>query len=79
MPKKNTKDSFETKLKRLEQISSLLESESTGLEESISLFEEGMQLSKVCMKTLKEAELKITTLKNNLTELNFTEESDSEE
>lgn len=76
MPKKIVKDSFETKLKRLEEISSLLESESTGLEESIALFEEGMQLSKVCMNTLKEAELKITTLKNNLTELNFAEDSE---
>ncbi len=76
MPKKIVKDSFETKLKRLEEISSLLESESTGLEESIALFEEGMLLSKTCMKTLKEAELKITTLKNNLTELNFTEDSE---
>ena len=79
MSKKNTKDNFENKLRRLEEISSMLESDSVGLEESISLFEEGMLLSKVCMKTLKEAELKITTLKNNLTELNFSEESDSEE
>ncbi|QQS37383.1 MAG: exodeoxyribonuclease VII small subunit [Ignavibacteriales bacterium] len=76
MTKKTTKDSFEKKLKRLEEISSLLESDSVGLEESIELFEEGMNLSRVCMKTLKEAELKITTLKNNLTELNFAEESE---
>jgi exodeoxyribonuclease VII small subunit len=79
MSKKNTKDNFESKLRRLEEISSLLESDAVGLEESISLFEEGMQLSKICMKTLKEAELKITTLKNNLTELNFSDDSDSEE
>jgi len=66
MPKKTAKESFENKLKRLEKISYLLENEETGLEESMSLYEEGIELSKVCIDTLKNAELKITELKKKL-------------
>ena len=43
--KKNT---FEDSLLRLKEISELLESESTGLENSIKLYEEGVKLAKKC-------------------------------
>lgn len=50
---------FEDKMKRLEEIVDLLEKEETGLDESISLYEEGLQLSKSLKKDLKEFEDKI--------------------
>jgi len=60
------KKTFEESLKRLQEISGLLESEDIGLDESIKLYEEGVKLSKYCYKTLSEAELKIKELKNEL-------------
>jgi len=66
MAKKKQSNNFEKDLARLEQISSLLDSEDVGLEESISLYEEGIKLSRSCISTLKKAELKISELKKNL-------------
>jgi exodeoxyribonuclease VII small subunit len=67
MPKKKHSDNFEKDLKRLEEISNLLDSENIGLEESIALYEEGIKLSKSCLTSLKNAELKISELKKDLT------------
>ncbi len=67
MPKKKD-ESFEQLLKRLDEISQLLESEDTGLEESIKLYEEGIKLSEKCYSILKEAELKVTELKTRFDE-----------
>ena len=58
MNKKNEKN-FESALKRLEQISDLLEDEETPLEESIKLFEEGIELKEYCEEKLKSAKVKI--------------------
>tara|TARA_Y100000996_G_scaffold415586_1_gene411457 strand:- start:767 stop:991 length:225 start_codon:yes stop_codon:yes gene_type:complete len=58
MNKKNEKN-FENALQRLEEISELLESENTPLEESIKLFEEGIELKEFCEEKLKSAKLKI--------------------
>jgi len=74
MTKKKTKNNFEENLSRLEEISTLLEGEDLGLDESISLFEEGIKLSKSCITALKKAELKITELKSELSE--FTSKED---
>jgi len=76
MKKKET-DNFEKKILRLEEISDLLESEDTQLENAIKLFEEGIELSEDCLTTLKNAELKITELKKkiNSTELENKEPS----
>jgi exodeoxyribonuclease VII small subunit len=68
MKKKET-DIFEKKILRLEEISDLLEAEGTQLEDAITLFEEGIELSKDCLKTLKNAELKITELKKRIDSL----------
>jgi len=59
MNKKNDKLNFEDSLMRLEDIAELLESENTPLEESISLFEEGITLKELCEEKLKNAKLKI--------------------
>lgn len=79
MAKKTEKISFENKLSRLEEISSLLESESIGLEEAITLYEEGIELSKDCIITLKNAELKITELKKKLDETSIAESNKTAE
>jgi len=77
MTKKKTKNTFEKSLSRLEEISILLESEDLGLDESISLFEEGIKLSKNCMTALKKAELKITELKSELSEVTPKEDEEN--
>jgi len=74
MPKKRTKNSFENDLARLEEISRKLEDDNIDIEEAISLFEEGVKLSKTCIKTLKEADLKITELKADLEKFSLDEE-----
>ena len=77
MPKKKTKNTFEENLLRLEEISTLLEGEELGLDESISLFEEGIKLSKNCMTALKKAELKITELKSELSDVTSKEDEEN--
>ena len=74
MSKKKTKSNFEQDLSRLEEISRILEEDNVELEKAISLFEEGVKLSKSCLKTLKEAELKITELKTELGKITQDEE-----
>ena len=66
MSKKKSKENFESKLTRLEQISESLENNDLGLEKSVSLFEEGVALSKECLEILEKAELKVKTLKKDL-------------
>ena len=74
MSKKKTKSNFEQDLSRLEEISRLLEEDNVDLEEAVSLFEEGVKLSKYCVQTLKKAELKITELKSDLGKITQAEE-----
>ena len=47
---------FENNLKRLEEIVNTLEKEEQSLENTVKLFQEGMNLSKECRKELKEVE-----------------------
>ena len=61
MNKKNEK-SFENALLRLEEIAKLLENEETPLEDSIQLFEEGIELKDFCEGKLKSAKLKINKI-----------------
>jgi len=53
---------FEDCLLRLEQIVQELERADIPLEKSLTLFEEGMQLSTACRKELEEAEGKVEIL-----------------
>jgi exodeoxyribonuclease VII small subunit len=69
MAKSKKKKVFEQDLSRLEEISSLLENNEIGLDEAVSLYEEGIKLSKSCIKKLKDAELKITELKKELNDI----------
>ncbi|MCD7796905.1 MAG: exodeoxyribonuclease VII small subunit [Clostridiales bacterium] len=56
---------YEKAMSRVEQIVNLLEGNDISLDESIKLFDEGTKLTAVCAEKLKQAELKITTLKKN--------------
>lgn len=50
---------FEEALKELEETVKKLESNETGLEEAMELFEKGVALTKNCRKLLDEAQLKV--------------------
>lgn len=53
---------FEKKLGRLEEIVQKMEKGDLALEESLKLFEEGVQLSRECHSRLNEAENKVKIL-----------------
>lgn len=69
MKKKKNSENFEDNLKRLEEISYILENEEVSMNEALKLFEEGVSLSKECMLSLNEAELKIAELKEKFDEV----------
>lgn len=54
--------SFEEAMQRLEEIVRRLESGEEPLDAALKLFEEGTKLSRLCEKTLKNAEQKIELL-----------------
>ncbi len=54
--------SFEEAMQRLEEIVRRLESSEESLDSALKLFEEGTKLSRLCEKTLKNAEQKIELL-----------------
>lgn len=51
---------YEEAFAQLEDILMKLESKNTSLDESLSLYEEGIKLFKYCNKLLEETELKIS-------------------
>lgn len=57
-----TKSNFEDNMENLEKIVIELEKGELNLDDSISKFEEGINISKECNKILEEAEKKITIL-----------------
>lgn len=66
--------SFETKLKKLQEIVAKLENGTESLEESLKLFEEGTKVAKFCHDVLDSAEQKIT----NLSKVNLSAEGTEE-
>ncbi len=70
---KKKENNFEGALKRLEEISDLLENEDTPLEDSIKLFEEGIELKEFCEDKLKSAKLKIDKIVKRNKSLTSTE------
>ena len=62
MPKKDL--TFEQAMDRLEEIVSLLESGDSPLDKSLSLFEEGVKLVKLCNSQLEKAESSVKQLIN---------------
>lgn len=76
------KPTFESTIKRLEQIVQDLESGDLPLEKAIKKFEEGVQLSKLCSEKLDETEKRVQVLlqdkAGNLHEEPFSTEEDDE-
>lgn len=60
---------FEELIEKLEDITNKLEKEQLSLDESVKLFEEGMEISKECNSKLEDAEKRITILINQNDEL----------
>lgn len=60
---------FEELIEKLEEITNKLEKEQLSLDESVKLFEEGMQISKECNSKLEDAEKRITILINQNNEI----------
>ena len=70
---------YKSALKRLEEITEMLESGENSLEESIKLYTEGLEIAKFCNSRLTDAEKKIkiiTEQNNNLTEEEFEEDDE---
>ena len=53
---------FEQAVNRLEEIVTQLEEEELTLDDSLKIFEEGMELSKFCYEKLNQAEQKLKKL-----------------
>lgn len=60
--KKDSSDSFEQLFRELEETVTKLEAGDLSLDESLVLFERGMELSKKCGEMLDQAELRIKQL-----------------
>ncbi len=59
---RKTKNDFEANLKTLEEIVEKLESGQETLENSLTLYEKGMEISAACKEMLEKAEQKITVI-----------------
>ena len=71
MASKQTKtedEGFEVIYKRLEESVSKLEEGGLTLDESLALYESGMQLARRCQGLLQQAELRITRLQESFTD-----------
>lgn len=64
--RKSPKPTFESSLKRLQEIVETLEQGEVSLDEALELYEEGIELSKFCGQKLKDVELKLKKLSKNL-------------
>lgn len=64
---------FEEAMKELEAVVSQIESGTKGLDESVELFEKGIELSKACQKMLDSAEKKVRVLMADGSEEDFAE------
>jgi exodeoxyribonuclease VII small subunit len=75
------KKTFESSLARLEEIVSAMESGEIMLDESLSLYEEGIKLIKYCTKALDDAEQKVKILQKgeegSLVEVDFVSPEDA--
>ncbi len=59
MTTKKKFNDYETAVARLEEITTLLESSDTGLEDAIKLYTEGLEIARFCDQKLTDAEKKI--------------------
>jgi exodeoxyribonuclease VII small subunit len=64
--RKAPKKSFEDDLRRMEEIVQSLEEGSVPLDDAVSLYEEGIALSRACAERLRATELRIKKLTKDL-------------
>lgn len=64
---------FESAMKRLEEIVNALENGTVALDDSLKLFEEGIKLTKYCENELKNIENKAAKILENSKEEDFQE------
>ena len=62
MATKVKNQTLEDKLKRLEEVASLLDRGDATIDEQLAMYEEGMRLAQECRTYLEEAELKVRRL-----------------
>lgn len=62
MPENNSVVDFEKSLQALEDIVSKMEQGQLSLEQSLEAFEQGVQLTRTCQSTLKNAEQRVSKL-----------------
>lgn len=62
MATKAKNQTLEDKLKRLEEVASLLDRGDATIDEQLAMYEEGMRLAQECRTYLEEAELKVRRL-----------------
>lgn len=62
------KMTYDEATQRLEMIVKQLEDENTPIEESLTLFKEGIELTQYCRTKLKDIEKEITVIQENLKE-----------
>lgn len=62
MAKANKEQSLEDSLKRLEEISQILDRGEKPIDEQLNLFAEGIKLAEECRTYLQQAELKVKSL-----------------
>lgn len=64
----NKNQSFEDKMKRIDEIVVKLDSDDITLEESLNLYKEGVTLTKECDDILKNAQLNIEELTKDVSD-----------
>ena len=63
MPREKNQQTFEELYQRLEETVARLEAGGLNLDDTLALYEEGMNLARRCQEILDGAELKVTRLK----------------
>ena len=63
MPRDKDQQTFEELYQRLEETVAKLEAGGLSLDDTLALYEEGMNLARRCQEILDSAELKVTRLK----------------
>ncbi len=64
--KKETKQTFEQSIRRLEQIVEDLEQGDTPLDDALKMYEEGIALSKACVEKLTQSEFRLKKLSKDI-------------
>ena len=63
---------YEEAIRKLEEISQILSSDSVTLDEAVALYEESTRLAKTCFDIIKNVESKVVVVKKELDEIKET-------